>query len=1309
MTSHLATERQLNVTALSQYVRVKNCNRYLRFRLEPELQKRWNVTVQPLTPLLQESGREFERKVIERLSEKDEPVVDMEGQTAEDTYYWLSNVTTPVILLQPWLEAPLGNYFCRGRADIVRLSRNGDGSIEVYIADVKASRQERMEHRLQVAIYARLLNTMAEAVGVTIGRMLGGVVHMEDDGSVSPFDVSEPGFDLDTYYTILKHLILDEDSVTNRVAEQPFGEVFYHLGPWCDDCIFNRFCMHDSAERLDLSLVPAISAVQKRGLLAAGITNLRDLAALMTLSDGPPWEIKVAPGQEEKVRAVTAQWSVAAQLPILVQRAKKAMRRFDRSVRSWNFIVGSGFGTLPDDNEHPDLVKVFFDSQYDYLRNSVYLLSALVSGPGGEEIVVEYTDAPPTIETERALLVRWIGGVLRAVYKVSGSLRTPVHLYTYNRYDQWALLEALKRHLSTVAMLPGFFDLMTQSPATSQPIISFLASELQERRNLGAVCLPLHDAARALGFNWQDDEYQFFHIFRTRMFDNRHSMMRIDDGHLVEAPKGMTFSDPRFAQIESASRFNSQIPLEYAYGAWGALPDDGPDKRLLRYFQSVTLDQLVAFARHRVRALAYIEGSFKRKARFIDKPPIDLRALAEDDELEFSLAQGLKEFLFMEHHAAFQELMQIYSLPIDQRIQTGLALPLRFETYDQLTGVWRFALEFEAIGLNAKMAMNALRLKEGAWVVINEVDPRVSAGRIKNGRLAVIHSFGDGYIELDLKSFRTNQTRFRYYHKTDLAPEPGELYTLDSMADDMNADKALEALNNAASNTLYHWIVSGAVRREVEPKTMSEAQKFAEHVNMVEYPFMLTESQREIVAGQLEEPLFLVQGPPGTGKSHTLGWAILSRILLCAAQGRQCRVAVSSKTHNAVNIVLQSVAEKWQRLLSTYSGEINSAVKMGLQFFKLVNDPDETVPDSVSPLHAYSIGAGDLEKLLTQPFLIIGGTPGGLYNLAKYRQSGGRKVDWDNKPFDLVVIDEASQMSLPEAILACSFLHGDGSAIVVGDHRQMPPIIAHEWKEEEKRTVVELQPHLSLFESLIRYGFPRVSLDESFRLHVTIARFLQENIYVHDGINFFSRRTTILPDHPNGDPLVNIALSSAYPIIVIEHGEQSSQQYNETELAIIEPLITACTEQLRLNGADGIGVVVPHRAQRALLRDRFPELAAADSIDTVERFQGGERDVIIVSATASDPDYVLAEADFLLNLNRLNVALSRPRKKLIVVASQSVTKLLVSDLDIFSHAVIWKRLYYNYAEEVLWRGRVGQVAVSVRGRTAVEGSAEPFG
>jgi len=98
-----------------------------------------------------------------------------------------------------------------------------------------------------------------------------------------------------------------------------------------------------------------------------------------------------------------------------------------------------------------------------------------------------------------------------------------------------------------------------------------------------------------------------------------------------------------------------------------------------------------------------------------------------------------------------------------------------------------------------------------------------------------------------------------------------------------------------------------------------------------------------------------------------------------------------------------------------------------------------------------------------------------------------------------------------------------------------------------------------------------------------------------------------------------------------------------------------------------------------------------------DRFQGSERDVIIVSATASDPDFVLAEADFLLDTNRLNVAISRPRKKLVVVASRTITSLLVSDLETFDRAVVWKRLYRECTSQALWEGSVNGHRVRVRG------------
>ena len=79
------------------------------------------------------------------------------------------------------------------------------------------------------------------------------------------------------------------------------------------------------------------------------------------------------------------------------------------------------------------------------------------------------------------------------------------------------------------------------------------------------------------------------------------------------------------------------------------------------------------------------------------------------------------------------------------------------------------------------------------------------------------------------------------------------------------------------------------------------------------------------------------------------------------------------------------------------------------------------------------------QELLTEPLLIVGGTPGGLYRLLKQGAARGRQLDWSEAYFDLVVVDEASQMNLAEALTAAAFLRDDGQFLAVGDHRQMPP------------------------------------------------------------------------------------------------------------------------------------------------------------------------------------------------------------------------------------------------------------------------------
>jgi DNA replication ATP-dependent helicase Dna2 len=96
-------------------------------------------------------------------------------------------------------------------------------------------------------------------------------------------------------------------------------------------------------------------------------------------------------------------------------------------------------------------------------------------------------------------------------------------------------------------------------------------------------------------------------------------------------------------------------------------------------------------------------------------------------------------------------------------------------------------------------------------------------------------------------------------------------------------------------------------------------------------------------------------------------------------------------------------------------------------------------------------------------------------------------------------------------------------------------------------------------------------------------------------------------------------------------------------------------------------VVAPYRAQgrliRNLLRKYVPETAVRRRIvtDTVERMQGQERDLIILSLTTSNPGFAAAIADFFFQPERLNVAVTRPRRKLIIVGSRHVLNAQSAD------------------------------------------------
>ena len=124
----------------------------------------------------------------------------------------------------------------------------------------------------------------------------------------------------------------------------------------------------------------------------------------------------------------------------------------------------------------------------------------------------------------------------------------------------------------------------------------------------------------------------------------------------------------------------------------------------------------------------------------------------------------------------------------------------------------------------------------------------------------------------------------------------------------------------------------------------------------------------------------------------------------------------------------------------------------------------------------------------------------------------------------------------------------------------------------------------------------------------------------------------------------------------------------------------------------GVGVVAPHRAQGSritdLLRRIFvhsgtPSPLIAGAVDTVERYQGQQRDVIIASFGLGDPEVIANEDEFLYDFRRFNVMVSRACTKVVVLMSRSVLEHLSNDQDILRDSGLLKRfaeLYCRHEE-----------------------------
>ena len=365
-------------------------------------------------------------------------------------------------------------------------------------------------------------------------------------------------------------------------------------------------------------------------------------------------------------------------------------------------------------------------------------------------------------------------------------------------------------------------------------------------------------------------------------------------------------------------------------------------------------------------------------------------------------------------------------------------------------------------------------------------------------------------------------------------------------------------------------------------------------------------------------PIALVQGPPGTGKTH-----VLARIVSALA-ARGLRVLVTAYTHRAVNHALRKVAEADPGL---------SVVKVGK-----------------------ATGADDLRgaPVAVAPSLRRLPPPDGRRRVVGTTLFGLKSV-WEAGAFDVAVVDEAAQV--PLAYAPCILLAAE-RFVLVGDHRQMGPIVQGRHDDPLAET--------SLFESVAAWRPPSL-LRTTYRMNEGLAAFPSRAFYggrLVPSDEAASGRFLGVPGGP-----FDALFDPERPAVLALVTHEGFRTRCPAEAEVVTRIVLDRLLRQKGNPRD-VAVVSPYRAQlrlvRTLLRrglDAVSWRGAFPVVDTVERIQGQERDLVVVSLVGSDPEYLAGEAsEFFYSPNRLNVTITRARTKLIIVASPLAFEAVPADL-----------------------------------------------
>jgi len=349
---------------------------------------------------------------------------------------------------------------------------------------------------------------------------------------------------------------------------------------------------------------------------------------------------------------------------------------------------------------------------------------------------------------------------------------------------------------------------------------------------------------------------------------------------------------------------------------------------------------------------------------------------------------------------------------------------------------------------------------------------------------------------------------------------------------------------------------------------------------------------------ELDHSFMAIQGPPGTGKTYSGSHLILALI----RDGK--RVGITAMSHHAIDNLLRETVTLFEK-----EGELDRLRAMK----KVSNDVEQPIPHVKYTRSNKACANPDFNLVAGTTWLFAGNDMAG-----------------DDAAVDVLLIDEAGQLALADAVVAS---RSATNVVLLGDPLQLAQVAQASHPDGAGASVLE---HV-LGDGVTISAERGVFLTETRRMHPDVCRFISDQIY--EGL---------LTSHPSC-AIQATAFGTGLRWIRADHADCSTESVEEAELVgdeICRLLGSEWTDQHGVTSdlaPEHFMVVAPYNDQVRLIRARLDADPRTEGVEvgTVDKFQGRQAAVVFFTMTTSSSEDMTRSADFLFSRNRLNVAVSR--------------------------------------------------------------------